>query len=579
MSEFINIFEKILQYKNLIFSNRFIFLTVFIILTIITHYIEQYYLLFLFFCISLLLLFNSVFLYPWEKNYFKRVENSINNFNFNISKQLIENKTFLLSYPSKIKYEFLNIQYKFIFNVELESLFQNIELLQQKYLLEINGEKTKFILLTIKIYKIFENIKLLKETLKKVDESKVNNSQLLYYKSAQSFLCEYNGKIEQAKSILVSLQQFKDINKILLYNEIARLEESQSNYKQAIHYYEKSFDNLKINLQGKYFHIILHNLVIVNTRVNNISKSLEWLSLYESIVDKTNLSQYTAFLNTQILLARQISDKVLLLEAYSKISIFIEPKLNDEQWIINFSSKLRMSFNDNVNFDENIISAKNLFYKIKTLDFPKNYFISKEIFYILKTMDEQNQLGFMKNFYLELADYLYLFIETIRDYRKKLHDLAISEQFHWLLEENFLLKIQISRTLNRDDFQILFDDINQIKQYAKTYNSQYFLVKSTLMILDEFIAYSKIFNEQFSIDFKEKAIMALSEAEEIINLNTMNSRYFEFFILLSYYYLELLDNKEKANKYLTLFNKTKLDINQFAKWFRNYYDFIIKILK
>ena len=577
--EFINIFEKILQYKNLIFSNRFIFLTVFIILTIITYYIEQYYLLLLFFCISLLLLFNSVFLYPWEKNYFKKVDNSINDFNFNISKQLIENKTFLLSYPSKIQYEFLNIQYKFMFNVVLESLFQNIELLQQKYLLEINGEKTKFILLTIKIYKIFENIKLLEETLNKIDESKINNSQLLYYKSAQSFLYEYNGKIEQAKSILVSLQQFKDINKILLYNEIARLEESQSNYKQAIHYYEKSFDNLKINLQGKYFHIILHNLVIVNMRVNNISKSLEWLSLYESIVDKTNLSQYTAFLNTQILLARQISDKVLLLEAYSKISIFIEPKLNDEQWVINFSSKLRMSFNDNVNFDENIISAKNLFYKIKTLDFPKNYFISKEIFNILKTMDEQNQLGFMKNFYLELVDYLYLFVQTIIDYRKKLHDLAISEQFHLLLEENFLLKIQISRTLNRNDFKILFDDVNQIKQYAKTYNSQYFLVKSTLMIPDEFIAYSKIFNEQFSIDFKEKAITALSEAEEIINLNTMNPRYFEFFIPLSYYYLELLDNKEKANKYLTLFNNTKLDINQFAKWFRNYYDSIINMLK
>ena len=49
---------------------------------------------------------------------------------------------------------------------------------------------------------------------------------------------------------------------------------------------------------------MLHNLIIVNTRVGSINKSKEWLHTYESMVDKNNLSQYLEFLNTQLLLTK-----------------------------------------------------------------------------------------------------------------------------------------------------------------------------------------------------------------------------------------------------------------------------------
>lgn len=578
MSDAINIVEKIIEYIKLILSERFIWLFVFIILGTMAYYLKQNIPLIVFSIAGLILLFNSMALYPWEKIYFKKVNNAIDSYNYDLAKELIENKTLLISYPSKIKYDLLQIQYNLTFEHDSKSLFKNIESLQNRYLLTINDEKTKFILSRLNIYRKFENIKLIEETLDKLDEKNLKGPHLLLYKLVQSFLFEYNGDIKNAKDLLISLLERKDLDKVLLYNAIARLEELQGNYKQAIHYYEKSYEHLKQEPKAKYFHTILHNLVIVNTRVNKLEKSQEWLNTYEVMIDKNNLSQYLEFLNTQVLLARQTRDKILLLDAYSKMRIFIEPKLDEDRWMTHFSSKLRMSFNDGINFDENLISAKNLFSQIKNLEFPKNYIISKEIFFILKSLDEQNQLGSMKDFYLELIDYLKSFTKTIHEYKKQLPDLALTEQFDWLSEENLLMKLHIFQELKKSNFESLFHDIEQMKQYAQTYNNQYLLVKANMIIVDEFIAYSKGLDSQFSMDFKSKAIKAIKESETMILENKTNPRYFEFFIPTGYYHLELFNNQDKAKEYLELFGDKKISIEQYAKTHRFYYESILKAL-
>lgn len=580
MSEAITFSEKVVQHKDIIFNKRFIWLFIFIILATVAYYLKQNIPLIVFSIVSSILLFNSMALYIWETSYFKKINKAINDYNYDLAKELIENKTFLLSYPSKIKSNFLQIEYNLTFNLESKGLFENLESLQNRYLVNIfHDEKTKFILSKLKIYTRLENIKLIKETLEEIDEKKLTGLNLLYFKLGESFLFEYNGDIKSAKDLLISLLDKKDIDKVLLYNAIARLEELQSNYKQAIHYYEKSYEQLKQEPKAKYFHIVLHNLVIVNTRVNKLEKSKEWLSTYESMIDKNNLSQYLEFLNTQLLLARQAKNRILLLDAYSKMSIFIEPRLEEDRWMAHFSSKLRMSFNDGVNFDENLISAKNLFSKIKNLEFPKNYFISKEIFHILKTLDEHNQLGPMKDFYLELRDYLKSFASTIHEYKKELPDLALTEQFFWLSEENLLMKLHISQELKKSNFESLFNDIEQMKQYAQTYNNQYLLVKANMITVDEFVAYSKVLDNKFSIDFKSQAIEALQEAETLILENKTNPRYFEFFIPTGYYHLILFGNQNKAREYLKLFEDKKISIEQYAQWQRFYYDSILKALQ
>lgn len=576
MPDLITIVEKFIQYKELILSERFVWLSVFIILTTVAYYLKQNIPLIVFSLVSIVLFLNATVLYPWEKVYFNKTNESIDNYDYDKSKKLIENTPFLISYSSKIKYDLLKIQYFLTFESDPKTLFKSVESLQNKYLLSINDEETKFILSKINIYKRFENIKLIQELLLQIDSSKLKGSNLLSYKLAESFLLEYNGNIPQAKDLLISLLDSKDIDKVLLYNAIGRLDELQSNYKQATIYYEKSFEYLEKNPQAKYFHTVLHNLIIVNTRVGDINKSKEWLNIYESLIDKNNLSQYLEFLNTQLLLARQLRDRVLLLESYSNMSIFIEPKLDEDRWMAHFSSKLRMSFNDGVNFEENLVSAKNLFPKIKNLEFPKNYFISKEIFYILKSLDEHGKLGPMKDFYLDLIQYLTSFVKTIHEHKKQLPDLTLIEQFSWLTEENLLMKLYLSQELKKNNFENLFADIEEMKQYAVAYKNQYLTVKANMMIVDEYIAYSKGLDSKFKDDFEQKAMQALIEAEPIILENKNNPRYFEFFIPTAYYYTELYNNKDKAREYVKLFESKKIAVEQYAQWQRFYYDSVLK---
>ena len=238
-----------------------------------------------------------------------------------------------------------------------------------------------------------------------------------------------------------------------------------------------------------------------------------------------------------------------------------------------------MSFNDGVNFDENLISAKNLFPKIKNLEFPKNYFISKEIFYILKSLDEHGKLGPMKYFYLDLIQYLTSFVKIIHEHKKQLPDLALIEQFGWLTEENLLMKLYLSQELKKSNFENLFADIEQMKQYSVTYKNQYLTVKANMMIVDEFIAYSKGLDSKFKDDFEQKAIQALKDAEQIILENKNNPRYFEFFIPTAYYYTELFKNKDKAREYVELFESKRISVEQYAQWQRFYYDSVLKALK
>ncbi|MGB3750557.1 MAG: hypothetical protein WA945_03245, partial [Arcobacteraceae bacterium] len=245
MNDTVSLIEKIVQYKALILSDRFVWLFVFIILGVIAYYLKQTTPLIIFLLIGFILLFNSLALYPWEKVYFKKINEAIDDYNYDLSKKLIKNKPLLISYASKIKYDFLQIQYNLTFENDSKSLFKSLASLQNKYLLTINGEKTKFILLKLNIYGKFENIKLIKETLNKLDEKNLKGVNLLSYKLSQSFLYEYKGEIKKAKDLLISLQENNDIDKTLLYNSIARLEELQGQYKQAVHYYEKSYEYLK----------------------------------------------------------------------------------------------------------------------------------------------------------------------------------------------------------------------------------------------------------------------------------------------------------------------------------------------
>ena len=204
MPDLITIVEKFIQYKELILSERFVWFSIFIILTTVAYYLKQNTPLIVFSLVSIVLFLNAIALYPWEKAYFNKTNESIDNYDYDKSKELIENTPFLISYSSKVKYDLLKIQYYLTFESDPKNLFKSVEYLKNKYLLSINYEEIKFVLSKINIYKRFENIKLIQELLEQIDSSKLKGSNLLSYKLAESILLEYNGDIAQTKDLLNS---------------------------------------------------------------------------------------------------------------------------------------------------------------------------------------------------------------------------------------------------------------------------------------------------------------------------------------------------------------------------------------
>lgn len=577
MSDTINLVEKFLQYKDLILSSRFKWLSIFVLLSYTAYYLEQNNPMTFFMIISTILFCNSVLLYPWEKSYLQKITASMNTYDRDLTKRLLDEQKYLwLSYAAKIKFELLKIQFNLSFRGSTSDIFQSLKKLENMKLLQINGEYQKVILLKANVYRQVENIKMLEETLSKLASKDLQSNELPKYKFCESFLYEFNGNIEKAKDILLSLLEYKNIDKADLFNNIARLEEMQNNDVQAIHYYEKAYEVLLTNKDAGLFHIILHNLIVFNAKQNKNDIAFEWLKKYEILVDKKVLDQYSEFLNTQIVLARQLEDRILLLDGYSKLSSYVEPHLNRDDWLANFISKLRMSFNDNVNFDENMISAKNLFNELKELEFPKNYFAIKEIFHILKQLDEMGKLGLMRNFYFEVIDSIFSFENEIKQYRKNIPELAVSEQFFWMQEENFAYKIKLLREPSEIYFEDFFKEIKQLASYAKTYKNQYLEMKSYMMIVDEYIAYAQGLDGNFKNDFHTVANESLINCESLMQKNLDNIRFIEYLIPLGYYYSVMDSSQLKASEYLKLFQSKKINIIQYAHWQRFHYDKLLE---
>ncbi|MEA2017588.1 MAG: tetratricopeptide repeat protein [Campylobacterota bacterium] len=572
MNDAIGFVEKIVQYKDFIFNDRFIWIFVFVLLAIVSFYLKQYDKLTIFTIISFILAYNAFFMYPWEKSYLDKISDTMD-YDSKKSTKLIDNKFLFISYKSQINYELLKIRLNILRHNPTKDSFESLGILEKKKLLKINGEYAKYLLAKANFYIEIKNIKLLKDTLSKIDSSTLSHRDLFVYSFQQSFLHEFNGDMIKAKDILLHLLEYNDINKATLFNNIARLEELNGNSIQALHYYEKAYDELLLKPSIQQVHIVLSNLVLIYAKDNKYDTAREWLNKYEQLIDKNILEQYLEFLNIQIQLARQSRDRILLIDAYAKMGYSIEPKLTRDEFLANFTSKLRMSYNDNVSFEENIISSRTFFEDIRRLDFPKNYFATKEIFHMLKELNMKNQNDkYVNNYFNDVSNYLFTFDNTIIEYRKTIHDLSIWEHFFWMQEENFVTKINFVSNPTYDKFKHFFEELEQLSKYSKEYENSYLQMKANMMICDEFIAYSQVLNKGFADDFKQNALESLNNAERLMKENVNNNSFVEYIVPLGYYIFILENDKKKALEYLELFKSKNINILHYANWIKVYYN-------
>lgn len=571
MPDLSSLIKDIIQYRKLILSQRFRYVFLLVGLAYIA-YMAECYMSMLLLGIGAAIFFSiAMFMFPWEKSFFIKVDEAFAQYDLEKLKPLILNSPFLVSYSAKIKFLFAKVDFYKHDTFDTQKIFDALQHVEEFYLL--SDEKTRLYLKQAEVYHSVGNGMMLDVTIAELAGSELSDKENFLYQTLKSFSKELHGYINEAKNDLYKLQANvpKD-RRSNLFNNIARLEEMTGNLTQALHYYEKAAEALMEKPKPILYHSIYHNLIIFNAKRNKLEEAKKWLQIYENAVDKSVLTVYLEYLNTQVLLARQLSDRGMLVEAYAKMSVEIEPKLSRERWLAHFISKLRMSYSDGMNFQENIMQAKFLFDELKVLEFPKNYFAAKEIFHILKELANNNQIGPMGGFFKDVIEFMSGMHEEIRSYRKTLPDLAVGEQWHWLEEQNFLRKLNMVSKPEQKQFDEFFRELFELARIASGYENSYFATKAYMVICDEYLAYCRVLGEQFCNDYNAIAIKALENASVIVESNKDNHQFAEFLVGLGYYFKHIGNDTQKANEYLNLFEEKHIAIMQFAPWFRNHYN-------
>lgn len=572
LSDGIGLIEKYTRYKKYLLSRRFGFAAFFLIVTAaLLHFGFFYPWGMIPAGIALFLLWIALDLFPWEKRCIAEVRRAFDNHDPDTMERLISGKPYLLSWHAKISFVFLQTSLYTLRHNTVQA-YRILDSLRD-FTLQPKEEARRKLQLA-NLYYHWGNVTMLARTLSDIKKELLSPDERIRLGLYESCALELRGDIPGAKSGLQTLLEAAPKNvRAELYNNLARLEEFTGNYTQALHFYEKAADVLEEAPVPLVYRVVYHNLVIINAKDGNPDEAKRWLKRYEDRIDKSVLEVYLEYLNTVIHLARQLRNRGMLLEAYARIDLEIDPRLNRDRWLAGFVSKIRMGCNDGVSCLESLMGAKLLFSELKAQEFPKNYFALKEIFHTLSPLHDKGQLGPLASLWNDTVMFLSETNKAIRSYRKTLPDLALDEHQRWIQEQNFIRKLHLDRQQpDKASFKKFFSEMQKMAETAKEYENSYLETRAYLMLCDEFIAYHSNLTENFSHDFEDVALKALDNGIKIAEENVNDPRFTEFFIPIGYYCRFLKKDLHKAVEWRKLFESKHIDTAHFAHWMRAYYD-------
>lgn len=574
--DIITLIEKSVEYHSTLKTQRFRWVFVFVALSFLLFYFSLENIAYASLCMLGFVFFWYFFLLPWEKYYFKKLKNTYDDFEIDKLKTLLNKHSVFISYSAKIKKHIASIDFhQYLDNIE--DIDKSISFLNDQYLLP--REKILYLFAKARMYLHFDNIKRLNETLKELKPLNISSDLLLDYNIIEAEYLSRSGYQNQAKTLLLKTIEDNPKSKLItIYNNLANFEERACNFTQALHYYEKAFDLLKQKPKAVYFNTVLHNLIILNFQQNNIEDANNWLHTYSSLVNKYKIDEYINFLNTKVIVARQTTDRELLYNTYQEMDNAIKIQQDSEQnKLIFFISKLRMSYNDNIEYEKNLFEAQNLFDNIKNLAFPSSYYLTKEIYFILNDLSRNSIIHPDDDFLMQVEKFILEQSKLIKNYRKKIPDWAVNAHFFWLQELNNIQRLMPPKIYKKDFFVNFFGQIEELINFASEYEVPYLEIKAHLIYCDEYLGYLQNYGKKIEVDFCISTKKHLHLASRLLDNCLHNSIFFEFLIPIGIYFFKIENNTKKALEYKEVFESKKISITHFAKWQRNYYSELLKL--
>ncbi|GEM_PF-1372014 len=420
---------------------------------------------------------------------------------------------------------------------------------------------------TNKAKSIFERAK------QKIDQNRYY--EILYL---QSLFDERAGEFEEARQNLLSAvgehDNVKDIQLSRIYNNLGRMEKLLGNTTNTYHYYRKSAELALLFREKHLIHIAYPNLIDTYLLNGDTKNAVSFLDIYFNLIDKNNIDDLLRFNNYKLEYARQIKNKMLMLDALTQGRIEILPNISVQEQLVFEISELRIRWNSGYGWDEKLFWVRHYLPEYLKLEFPGRHFVLKEVFNLLRDLAKTNNLGPFADLFSQLIDYMGKSNDDIDRYLLELPDYCVYERCFWEKEKAFLRRIQREDEpqINLIDFyEAIFEHLRNIKDIQLQHGNPLLAIEADLNVADECMGVIQAIRDIATIDYLRKNMLehldnACRDFEKFRQHPASN----EYIVRIARYAL-FLGDKERAKEYFDDFVGLKISIYHYAYWIQKYY--------
>lgn len=408
--------------------------------------------------------------------------------------------------------------------------------------------------------------------------SEIPKSGLLRFRNAllNSHLHELKGQFSDAKALLEVASEIAPEPKLVAValNNLARLEDMQGNDTNAQSYYERAWKVLRANPMPRLYPVIGHNLLIKYGRNGAVDKALNLMSEYRAMVSPTNLQQHLQFLNDQVHLARQLGNRVMLLENYEYIERVLMLKIDKCERLALNVSELRMRFSDGLPVADQLADSVALLDENRNLTVENRIHVLREFLGVLKQcnaiVDGRDFTDLQRRVIAELLA-MEVEIDThLRDTPPVLPSIRDVWYGHKLEIGKIRMGLSAPR-FSRSDFDKMFNLLHQRQQVWADKGNPEGELDALIGICDEFATYAEPLGPQFASDYGTMAKQSLNNAAEVLAIHWPHPSVQRHALGVAYFYWQLANDEEGAELWLLHFEKLGLNPAHYAPWFRKWH--------
>jgi len=379
------------------------------------------------------------------------------------------------------------------------------------------------------------------------------------------------------QNMLSAVSEHDNVQNIQLakmYNNLSRMERMLGNMTNTVHYYRKSAEMACQYHDKSLIHVVYPNIIDTYLLIEDNKNAVSFFTKYSELVDKNNIDDLLKFNNYSLEYARQTKNRVLHIETLVRGRIEILPKLSERERLVFEVSELRIRWNSQCGWDEQLFWLRHYLPEYLKLEFPSRYYLIKEIFIVLRDLARMNNLGPFAGLFSQLLESMGRSKEDIGRYLIELPDYCVDERCFWEKEKVFLRKVQKTNEPQislREFCEGIFEHLHNIKDIQLQHGNPLAAIEADLNVADECMGLAQETGEATIILYLRNTMGEhLDNACRDLEKFSRHPVSTEYALRIARYAL-FLDDRERAKKYFDDFVQSKISIYHYANWLQQYY--------